>query len=470
MSKNMIVGNPAKSLILFAIPMVVGQLFQQIYSLADTMIVGRTLGQGPLGAVGSSVAICWVYISIALGLGMGCSVVISQLFGAGRIRQMKTAISTSIISMLALSVIFLAVGLLTCDGVMVLMNTPAELIPDARTYYIIYMLGFPGLYLYNIANSIFNALGKSKIPLYFLAGSAVLNIGLDLWFILGLHWGVAGAAIATIVSQYLAAILSFIVLIRYLKKEFSGTDRSSMKEGSQGMADALEEEAAKEGKARFFDFSMLSKIARVAIPTMITQSILSIGIVVMQALINSFGADVMAGFAAASKIDGLAIVPMVQIGNAVSTFTAQNVGAGQYERVPKGFHAALGMTAVVSVTVAAVMFIWCRPIVGLFMDASSSMTAINIGAEYVQIVCVFYIVMGFMNNTCGVLRGAGDVMPTMISLLANFGIRILFAYVMTGIFHDPVYIWWSNPIGWFVGLAIAYIRYRTGKWKMKAIV
>ena len=128
------------------------------------------------------------------------------------------------------------------------------------------------------------------------------------------------------------------------------------------------------------------------------------------------------------------------------------------------------MTAVVSITVAAVMFIWSGPIVGLFMDASSSMAAINIGAEYVQIVCVFYIVMGFMNNTCGVLRGAGDVMPTMISLLANFGIRILFAYVMTGIFHDPVYIWWSNPIGWFVGLGIAYIRYRSGKWKMKSIV
>ena len=452
MNKNMIVGNPAKSLILFAIPMVVGQLFQQIYSLADTMIVGRTLGQGPLGAVGSSVAICWVYVAIALGLGMGCSVVISQLFGAGRITRMKTAISTSIISMLALSLIFLVIGLISCDGVMILMNTPDELLSDARTYYTIYIIGFPGLFLYNIANSIFNALGKSKIPLFFLAGSALLNIGLDLWFILGFHWGVAGAAIATIVSQYLAAILSFIVLLIYLRKEFSSREENT------------------NDKPKLFDFSMLSNIARVAIPTMITQTILSVGIVVLQALVNSFGPDVMAGFTAASKIDGLAIVPMVQIGNAISTFTAQNVGAEQFDRVGKGFHAALAMTAVVSLTVAAVMFIWCKPIVGWFMDASSSMEAISIGADYVKIVCVFYIVMGFMNNTCGVLRGAGDVMPTMVSLLVNFGIRVAFAYVMTGIFHSPIYIWWSNPIGWFFGLAIAYIRYRSGKWKTKSVI
>ena len=450
MNKDMIAGNPAKSLILFAIPMIVGQMFQQIYSLADTMIVGRTLGSGPLGAVGSAVSICWVYIAIALGLGMGCSVVISQLFGAGQYARMRTAIYTSLVSMLILSILFLLIGVVTCDAVTTLMNTPEELFEDARTYYLIYILGFPGLFLYNISNSVFNALGKSKIPLYFLAGSALLNIGLDLWFILGFRWGVAGAAIATIISQYLAAILSFIVLLRYLKKECPAVSST-------------------EHTIRLFDVHMLANIARVAIPTMITQTILSVGIVVIQALVNSFGPDVMSGYTAASKIDGIAIVPMVQIGNAVSTFAAQNMGAKQPDRVVRGYHTALAMTAAVSIVLGVIMFVWCRPIVGLFME-SANQTAIGHGADYVKVCCVFYIVMGFMNNTCGVLRGTGDIMPTMISLLGNFGIRIAFAYIMTGIFHSPEFIWWSNVIGWICGFLIAYIRFRTGKWRTKTVI
>ena len=278
-----------------------------------------------------------------------------------------------------------------------------------------------------------------------------MNIGLDLWFILGFHWGVAGAAIATIVSQYLAAVLSFIVLLRYIRKD-------------------CRQDPSDEHVVKVFDWKTLTGIARVAIPTMITQTILSVGIVVMQALVNSFGPSVMSGFTAASKIDGIAMVPMVQIGNAVSTFAAQNMGAGQQDRVVKGYHTALAMTAVVSITLAIVMFIWCKPIVGLFMDASTSAEAIAVGEDYVKIVCVFYIIMGFMNNTCGVLRGTGDIMPTMVSLLGNFGIRIAFAYIMTALIHDPVFIWWAQPLGWFVGFLIAYIRFKSGKWRTKRVI
>lgn len=447
MNKNMIVGNPTKSLILFAIPMILGQLCQQIYSLADTMIVGRTIGQNALGAVGSAASVCWVYVSIALGLGIGCSVIISQLFGAGQYTKMKTAINTSIISMIGLSLIFLVIGLLTCDFVLYLMRTPAELLSDSKSYYIIYILGFPGLFMYNIANSIFNALGKSKIPLAFLACSAALNIGLDFWLILGLKLGVAGAAIATIISQYIAAVLSFIVLLRYIKKNCVITE-----------------------KAKFFEGKMLAGIAKVAIPTMLTQTVLSLGIVIMQSLVNSFGPDVMAGFAAAGKIDGLAIVPMIQIGNAVSTFAAQNMGANQLDRVKSGYKAGLVMTTIVSVTLAVIMLIFCKPFVGAFMDSTANAHAIQVGAEYVQIVCVFYIIMGFMNTTCGILRGTGDIMPTMVSLLVNFGVRIAFAYILTAIFASEIYIWWAQPIGWFLGFVIAYVRYKGGKWKTKSLV
>ena len=164
------------------------------------------------------------------------------------------------------------------------------------------------------------------------------------------------------------------------------------------------------------------------------------------------------------------MVPMIQIGNAVSTFAAQNMGAGQQGRVVKGYHTALAMTAVVSISLAIIMFIWCKPIVGLFMDAATSAESIAVGADYVKIVCAFYIIMGFMNNTCGVLRGTGDIMPTMVSLLGNFGIRIAFAYIMTALIHDPVFIWWAQPIGWFVGFMIAYIRFKSGKWKTKKVI
>lgn len=447
MNKSMIVGNPTKSLIMFAVPIILGQLCQQVYSLADTIIVGRTLGQGPLGAVGSAVSVCWVFVAIAIGLGMGCSVVVSQLFGANKIGKMKTAISTSLISMIALSIIFLVIGLIFCDAITALMNTPAELAEDAKTYFWIYVVGFPGLFLYNICNSIFNGLGKSKFPLIFLASSAVLNIGLDLWFILGLHWEVAGAAIATIVSQYISAALCFITLLRYLKRECVSDEDSLL-----------------------YDFSMLRVIAKVAIPTMITQTIMSVGLVALQGLINSFGTDIMAGYTAASKIDGLAIIPMVQIGNAASTFAAQNVGAGQYERVVKGYHTALVMNLIVCIAVTGSLLLWSEQAIGLFMDASSSAAAISNGVEYIQIVSIFYIVMGLGNCTLGILRGTGDIKPTMVSLLGNFGSKIAFAYIFTAIFHSQLFIWWANPIGWAVGFIIAYIRFKTGIWRTKSVV
>ncbi len=447
MNKSMIVGNPTKSLIMFAVPIILGQLCQQVYSLADTIIVGRTLGQGPLGAVGSAVSVCWVFVAIAIGLGMGCSVVISQLFGANKIGKMKTAISTSLISMIALSIIFLIIGIIFCDAITALMNTPAELVEDAKTYFWIYVVGFPGLFLYNICNSIFNGLGKSKYPLIFLASSAVLNIGLDLWFILGLHWGVAGAAIATIVSQYISAVLCFITLLKYLKKDCATDEESTL-----------------------YDFSMLKVIAKVAIPTMITQTIMSVGLVALQGLINSFGTDIMAGYTAASKIDGLAIIPMVQIGNAASTFAAQNVGAGQYDRVVKGYHTALVMNLIVCIAVTGALLIWSAQAIGLFMDASSSATAIAKGVEYIQIVSIFYIVMGLGNCTLGILRGTGDIKPTMVSLFANFGSKVAFAYIFATIFHSELFVWWSVPIGWALGFIIAYARFKTGKWRTKSVV
>ncbi len=447
MNQNMITGSPARSLIAFAIPMILGNLFQQFYSLADSIIVGRTLGQNALAAVGSTATVVLVYVAIANGLAIGCSVVISQLFGSRDFTRMKTAFNTSFMTFVGLSILFLAIGLSTCNAIIHLTGIPQEIVSDAKSYYYIYAAGFPGLFFYNISNSGFNALGKSRMPLLFLLISSVLNIGLDLLFILKFHWGVAGAAFATTISQYLAAAVSFITLLAYIRKNFPT-----------------------EEKPKLFSGTLLKTIAKVAVPSMITSSVVSIGFVAVQSLINSFGTDVMAAYTAAVRIDGIAIVPIVQIGNATSTFTAQNIGAQQVDRVPKGYHVSLLMNAVICAAVGVLLFFLGSAFVSLFLDASVSANAIKIGSEYLRIVGSCYFLMGAMNASTGVLRGAGDATWTMIAILCNFASRVAFSYIMVAVTGDYHVIWWSNIIGWGVGFIIGYIRYRTGKWKTKSLV
>lgn len=443
----MITGSPAKSLIAFAIPMILGNLFQQFYSLADSIIVGRTLGQNALAAVGSTAAVVLVYVAIANGLAIGCSVVISQLFGAKDYTKMKTAFNTSFMTFVGLSILFLAIGLSTCTAIIRLTGIPQEIVADAKSYYYIYAAGFPGLFFYNVSNSGYNALGKSRMPLLFLLISSVLNIGLDLLFILKFHWGVAGAAFATTISQYLAATVSFVTLLIYIRKNFRTEEKPAL-----------------------FSVILLKSIAKVGIPSMVTSSIVSVGFVAMQSLINSFGTDVMAAYTAAVRIDGIAIVPIVQIGNATSTFTAQNIGAGQVERVPKGYHVSLLMNAVICAAVGVLLFFLGGAFVGLFLDAKTSAAAIQIGSEYLRIVGSFYFLMGAMNASTGVLRGAGDATWAMIAILCNFAARVAYSYIMVAVTGDYHMIWWSNIIGWSVGLIIGYARYRSGKWKTKSLV
>ena len=447
MNQNMITGKPAKALITFVIPMILGSLFQQFYSLADTIIVGRTLGQDALAAVGSTASIVMVFVAIANGLAIGASVVISQLFGQGDSVKLKTAFNTAFMAFVAFSIIALGIGLSTCNVFISLTGIPESIVPDARSYYIIYALGFPGLFFYNISNSGFNALGKSRMPLLFLIISSVLNIGLDLLFILGFHWGVAGAAIATTISQYLAAAVAFISLLRYLKKNFQT-----------------------EQKPQLFNGRLMKTILKVAVPSMITSSVISIGYVALQSLINGFGTETMAGYATAVKIDGIAIVPLVQIGNGISTFTAQNIGSGKPERVPKGFHVAILMNVVICIVIGVVFNLFAEALVGLFLDPQTSGTAIQVGSDNLRICGTFYFIMGLMYAASGILRGAGDANWAMISTLGNFIVRVAFSYIMVALVGSVQMVWWSNPVGWVVGFLIAFIRYRSGKWKKKVLV
>jgi len=443
MKGDMTTGNPGRTLVKFAIPMVLGNLFQQAYNLADTMIVGKKVGTNALAAVGTCSSITFLFIAIATGAGIGASVVISQYFGAGKYGKMRSAIRTVLITMLIISSFITVLGLLLNRSILHAMNTPPEVFEDTAVYLGIYFMGVIFLFLFNTLNAIFNALGNSKVPLIFLAFSSVLNIVLDLVFVINFNLGVAGVAYGTLIAQALSAVLSFLALIVYMKKQ------------------NIQEES------RYFDFEILKTVGKIAVPSIIQQSIVSIGIVLVQALVNRYGADVMAGYAAATKIDSVAIMPMVNIGSAMSTFTAQNIGAKKPERVAKGLRGALSMVWIFGLFIAGILYLYGEQFIGFFVANDASKTVLEVGIEYLRVVSVFYVIMGTMNNFNGVLRGAGDMKFFMIATLCNLTFRVLLAYglaALSGIGYHA--IWWSIPAGWAVALIVACARYASGRWKI----
>ncbi|MDO5522284.1 MAG: MATE family efflux transporter [bacterium] len=442
---DMINGNPTSSLVLFTLPIILGNLFQQLYNIVDSIVVGRCVGGDALAAVGTSSSITFLFIAIATGSSIGSSVVISQLYGAKQLKEMMTSIYTAIIAIVVIALVLTGIGVLLNGSILRLMNTPHKLFGDASVYLHIYFLGLVFLFLYNITNAIFNALGESKIPLLFLSFSSILNIVLDLLFVIRYGQGVAGVAWATLISQALAAVFSVTVLLVRLRR-FKA-----------------------EGPISYFDLGAFQRMCKIALPSTLQQSIVSFGTVAVQSLVNTFGSVVMAGYAAATKIDNIAINPMVNIGNAVSTFTAQNIGANKPERVRKGYRAGILMNAVICGALLILVFLFGDKIIGIFMDTGESAASIAVGVKYIHVVSIFYFVMGFMNATNGVLRGSGDIRYFMLSTLVNFSSRVIFAYTLS-IFIAEHAIWWSIPIGWALGLIISRVRYGTGKWKTKSLV
>lgn len=441
---SMVTGNPAKALITFTLPMVGGNLFQQFYNIVDSIIVGNVVGEDALAAVGASTAITMLFVMVAIGTGIGCSVVISQLFGAGKLEKMKTAISTALLSILGFSLFLSILGMVINKSILRLMGTPDNIFTDASAYLQIYFYGFMFLFLYNAFSAIFNALGDSAKPLLFLMFSSLLNIGLDLLFVAKFHMGVPGVAWATLISQAVSAVLSFVFLVRKLRKMET---KSFAK----------------------YDVSMLKRMVTVAIPTVIQQSMVSIGMVLVQSVVNRFGSTFLAGYTAAIKIDSIAIVPMVAVGNAASTYVAQNMGARKTERIGQGYRICLMMSAGIGILIAVILHFTGSEFIGLFMDSKTSAEAIRIGAEYLSIVSLFYFVMGIMNVSGGVLRGAADMKWFLSATLCNLSTRVILTYTLADITAGQI-IMWANPIGWCVGLCVSVFRYFQGGWKKKEII
>lgn len=442
---NMLTDPPGRALILFAIPMILGNLFQQFYNIMDSIVVGRFVGETALASVGASYSITNVFIAIAIGGGIGSSVIVSQCFGAKQISRMKTAVSTTLINFLIISILLGIMGFCNNHRILMWMNTPENVIQDAAVYLEIYFIGLPFLFMYNVQASIFNALGDSKTPLYLLIFSSILNIILDLILVIVFHKGVAGVAIATLIAQGLSAFISFFFLIKKLKTYESKED------------------------FRFFDLSLLWSMSKVALPSILQQSIVHIGMLLVQSVVNGFGSAILAGYAAGTRIESICIVPMLAIGNAMSTFTAQNMGAHNPERVRQGYRTCYIMIGCVALLLCITMQLFGGVFISAFLDPESGKTAYETGLNYVRFIAFFYVFIGLKTTTDGLLRGAGDVVLFTIANLVNLSIRVWVAFQFAPVWGVQA-VWFAIPMGWAANYIISFCWYLTGRWtKIKLI-
>lgn len=446
---DMITEHPGKALFFFALPMILGNLFQQFYTTVDSIIVGQFVGEDALAAVGASYSLTTVFIMVAIGGGIGASVITSQYLGARYLQKMKTSIYTALISFLVLSIVLSSIGLFGNRAILTTLNTPENILSDAILYLNIYFIGLPFLFMYNILSSIFNALGNSKTPLYLLIFSSLLNIIMDLIMVRVFHMGVAGVAVATVLAQGISAVISFCLLIRHLKT----------------YEDSVEERE----KMRLYDFSMLGNMIKVAIPSMLQQSIVSIGMLLVQSVVNGFGSSVLAGYTAGMRIESICIVPMIATGNAVSTFTAQNLGAGRAERVKQGYLAGMKIVAAFAVLICVTLLLFHESIINAFLESGSEAEAFTTGNAYLSFIAFFFVFIGLKAITDGVLRGAGDVLVFTLSNLVNLGIRVAFAFGFAGILGVQA-VWYAVPIGWASNFVISFSRYLSGKWSRKKLI
>ena len=433
MMQDLTVGDSRKVLLQYTIPMFVSVAFQQIYNIADSMIAGKFAGKEALAAVGASYPITMIFMAVAVGCNIGCSVVISQLFGAKAYRKMKTAVFTTLSAGLLLSAVLTAVGLFTTPAMMRMIQTPDNIFMDGALYLRIYIGGFMFLFLYNVTTGMFNSMGDSRTPLYFLIGSSIGNILLDLLFVAVFHWGVAGVAWATFLAQGAACVLALLAFWRRLAQ------------------------IKTEEKTQFFSLEVLKKIALVAIPSVLQQSFISIGNIFIQGLVNSYGSDVIAGYSAAVKLNTFLITGMTTLGNGISGFTAQNLGAGLPGRIREGYRAGIKMALGVTVPFFIGFFFFGKAMMLLFMENAGG-RAMETGILFLRIVSPFYFVISVKLIADGILRGTESMRYFMIATFTDLILRVILAYLFSA-WLEEAGIWMSWPAGWCVGTLLSIIFY-----------
>lgn len=444
MIRNLTTGKPSKVLFFFALPMLLGNIFQQVYNIADSVIVGNFVGSDALAAVGGTFSIVYLAIGIATGASTGCSIIISQAFGAGNMRKVKSSITTALISVTCLGALMTILFFFFLKPLLTLLGTPDKIFNASYNFISIVFFGCIFVFVYNCLAAIFNALGDSKIPLIFLIFSTVLNVILDILFVVKMNIGTNGAGYATLISQVLAAISLFIYFLFRFKK------------------------IKCEGEVKLFDIKIAREMFGIALPSIIQQTMVSIGMMAVQGLVNSHGTNMVAGYTAATKIDSIAIMPMLNISIALSTYTAQNIGARNIKRVEQGFRASIMLVAVFSIIISILLVVCGDVFVKLFISTNTNQEVIRFGSEYFKIVSVFYILMGVMFCSNGVLRGLGFMKIFMTCTIFNLASRIIFAYALTP-FLGYKAIYWALPIGWLIGGMISFVFVVRGKWKAKYI-
>lgn len=424
---------PSKAIIKFSLPMIIGSFFQQIYTLVDSAVVGKYVGEAALASIGASFALTTIFICIAVGGGAGASVLIARYFGSRDYKRMKSAIFTSMLAFLILAIGLSAFGLLFSRKLMAMLNTPADILDMSVVYLDIYFYGLAFLFMYNIISALYQALGESKIPLYFLIFSSVLNVILDVYMVRDLAYGIKGAAYATLLAQGLSAILSFLVFIRHLRKFEVNPDR-------------------------LFDFKELRLIRRLALPSILQQSTVTIGQLLVQRVVNSFGVEILAGFSAAIRVESLIIVPITSLGNAISSYSSQNVGARKLERIGKGLRASLSLLVGYCLLIFILLRTNYSAITSLFMNENSSELAIRTADSYLKFIAFFFILVGAKHCVDGVLRGVGDVRVFTLANIVNLSLRVFLSMTLAHKIGISM-VWYAVPIGWFSNLVISSIYY-----------
>ncbi len=440
MNKDLTVGKPEQVLWQFCLPLLGSILFQQMYNLADSLIAGRFLGEEALAAVGNSYEITLIFIALAFGCNIGCSVLVSQLFGAKEYHRMKTAIYTAGITSGVLCLGLMILGMAGCDRLLTLIHTPDEIWKDSKTYLDIYLLGLPFLFFYNIATGIFSAMGDSKTPFWFLAFSSSANVVVNILFVTTFQMGVAGLAWATFLCQGISCVLAVVVILRRLR-------RMETKQ-----------------KPKIFSSALLRRFLVIAIPSMLQQSFISVGNIIIQGVINGFGSGVIAGYAAAVKLNNLIITLFTTLGNAVSNFSAQNLGANRRDRVRASFPAGRKIGWMICIPAVLLYVIGGKYLLYLFMETPTE-DALQAGMQFLRVVAPFYFVISVKLVADGVLRGTGRMNQFMIATFTDLILRVVLALTLSGTALKALGIWCAWPVGWCVATVLSVMFFCKGPGK-----
>ncbi len=444
MARDMTTGREGKHILAFALPIMGGLVLQQLYNTVDSVVVGQKLGDIALGAVGTCSALTMFAVSFAVGLTNGSSVIFAQLFGAKQMDKFRRNLSTAFVLLAALGLLISILGFCFARPLLKALAAPDAILDMASGYFRIYCLGLVFQFVYNVAAGALRSVGDSKATLYFLCISSVVNIVLDLVFVIVFHWGVEGTAIATVIAQGVSALVSLFYMHR--KYEFFRYARGEFA----------------------FDPSCCGQILKLGVPTMVQMCIVSGGNVLIQRVVNDLGTVALAANTAAARIENYMFIPVQSMNNGLATFTGQNVGAGKYDRVLGGRRQARYIIVPTALIISLILWVFAKPLIGLFGVTGEALT---LGIQHLRFIAPFFVIFALYMSTAGVLTGSGDVLAAACVTLSVLGVRVAATYIFNYGFHLGFpSLYYANPIGWAFGFIVVWLRFRTGIWKTKAVV